>query len=571
MRRFPIAEDVMGVAVGDVDADGRTEIVFSNRSGTTTAIDAIDGATKWNLASAGEDLALAQLDADVALEVIVSGPHGGVFDGATRMQEYVIPGGFGYQLITGRFGLAGTEQFATYVGPRLTGFGGSPLTAQWEFSTGWDHVFAAADVNADGRDELLVGYPSDYFGPIQILAYDPLSQQSQNLFSTAGYGLSAMGAADFTGDGRADGFLSGRLPGSSVKFFDLQSSTTLFDTPGGGPIYGTTAGDADGDGLSDLLIGSHNVRLIDRRTGATRWTFTGWPLNSPFPESLLARFVRLADVNAAPGLEVVVVGAYSMGVGVQILSASTGALLSETLISDHGIGRSDVSGIALLDRDGDATPELFILTHSVQTDSRGARIRALSLTSGERLWESEDLAAPHTKGAGVAAIPSAKGRQALVIAGTPNGLNAFDAVTFERAWSLPWAEGMSSFAVVEHPQLGTEIVIAGETGRVAHLDPNDRSERRSYTLPTPVTAIAGIPQSLNLAFVAGGKLRLVSETGEELDTSASLGPSVGPSDMLSISQVQGKTDIVAASLFGVAGFQFDPDAIFVDGFHAPSQ
>lgn len=91
---FPFPID-SSARVADVDADGDQELVALTGTSTQSwatlvAIDLVSGAVEWSLEVGGEGIALGQLDADAALEIVIGNtPDGRVIDGATRLPEFV--------------------------------------------------------------------------------------------------------------------------------------------------------------------------------------------------------------------------------------------------------------------------------------------------------------------------------------------------------------------------------------------------------------------------------------------------------------------------------------------------
>ncbi len=140
-------------------------------------------------------------------------------------------------------------------------------------------VAGAGDVDADGYVDMLVGAPSSGSGPgAAYLVFGSASPASASLSTAVKFsgevasdqaGLSVAGAGDVDGDGFAD-FLVG-APSNSKAYLVLGSATpasgslsgaVLYSGEASGDLAGTSvagAGDVDGDGCPDLLIGASNA------------------------------------------------------------------------------------------------------------------------------------------------------------------------------------------------------------------------------------------------------------------------------------------------------------------------
>ncbi len=106
---YDIPAGLAGSAVGDLNGDGQAELVALVGQ-QTQAFRLSDGVLLWTLPNSATNIVLANLDADPALEIVLAGTIGLVFDGVTRTQEWSYPDGFGSYLAAGNVN-SGTPGF----------------------------------------------------------------------------------------------------------------------------------------------------------------------------------------------------------------------------------------------------------------------------------------------------------------------------------------------------------------------------------------------------------------------------------------------------------------------------
>ena len=160
-------------------------------------------------------------------------------------------------------------------------------------------VASAGDVDGDGLDDLLIGagYADNdglyYVGRSYLVLGSSLAGTTTIELASADYifvgegasanaGLSLQSAGDVDGDGLADILIAPRVPANDSEagkaYLILRSSLgtsgsliwrmqTTFTGESDGDWAGqdvASAGDVDGDGLDDILVGAHRIAMAGR-------------------------------------------------------------------------------------------------------------------------------------------------------------------------------------------------------------------------------------------------------------------------------------------------------------------
>ena len=300
-------------------------------------------------------------------------------------------------------------------------------------------VAGAGDVNQDGFDDVLVGAPHTGVGGTAYLVFGPtgsldLETGASRVWSAQladdRAGQSVAGAGDTSGDGVPDVLIGAPEAGRGLVYV-LSGPTSLTDTltdadatieseqesPSTG--FALAAGDTDGDGVSDVLLGAPQDGTSGNEAGAA-YLFQGPVAGTLTTAGASAALLGVSDLDwagaavavgdlNADGLGDVVVGAYRVDEGgtqsgaVYVFYgpvAAGGSLTAADLTLLGSVDQEHV-GIAVAvvgDHDGDGAADLLIGADRAGEDRGGGVLLAGPLSGTTLLTDARALVLGPTAG-----------------------------------------------------------------------------------------------------------------------------------------------------------------------------
>ena len=236
-------------------------------------------------------------------------------------------------------------------------------------------VGTAGDVNGDGFDDVVVGgdqYKA-FTGRVYVYLGSPTGPANSPSFVGTGenvnnhYGYAVGTAGDVNGDGFDDivagAYHHANFRGRAYVYLGsssgLQAASTVLDGEGSGDYFGrsvATAGDVNGDGYDDLIIGA---QAYDRSTGRA-YLYTGGPAGlttSPVsvvsgegPSDSFGQSVAPAGDVDGDGYDDIIVGAHSFenGTGrVYVYGGSSSGLKANPILVATGSREGDRYGFSV--------------------------------------------------------------------------------------------------------------------------------------------------------------------------------------------------------------------------------
>jgi hypothetical protein len=337
----------LGVAVGDVNGDGRPDLVVANQStnnvsvllalaGPNTAYaPAVTYSTGTGTRPTG--VALGDVDGDGRLDIVTghqtTGAVGVFRNLATAPGTFANvatypTGGAGTNLVAltdfngdGRLDIAAANTDGGTVSVFLNTTGTFAPAAVYASGVAAPVGIAIGDVNADGRPDIVTGNNlSNNVGVLLASAATPGTFATVPPYLSGGNGVVGVSLGDVNGDGRTD-LVATNSGSATVSVLLGTAGTSLFGPPatyptgGAGPNFGLLS-DVNGDGRLDIVTASNATGFIGVLTGvaAAPGTFAAVSLYSSGGAGPIG--LAVADLNNDHRRDIVAVNYNSGTVGV---------------------------------------------------------------------------------------------------------------------------------------------------------------------------------------------------------------------------------------------------------------
>jgi hypothetical protein len=380
VRRVPEERRVLALAAGDLDRDGRAELVYATEGGELVLLDALEGEPRAvrrrldELRSGCEGLHVFDLERDGAAEILVRSDDTllalTAFDAPPVALDRLDPG-LDDVLLADLDGDARSDLVYVFVEEtqplrvRL-GLGGLAFGPRFDAELPPLRSATAVDLERDGTSELACVF--QHSGRLAVLALEPAPVGASALARTSFEDIGkdprrGFALGDLTGDGAAEVVVA-EPSAARVVVLRAQAGTRVlaaWASPSLVDVQSPRIGDLDGDGTNELVVLSGTERLL----GIARATPDG---RLSFPDALAVEgapaALELADLDADGACEIACIATSGEG------RARTARLVLRRGVRGGAPGEPETtaleglakepSGLAAADLDRDGRTDLVV-------------------------------------------------------------------------------------------------------------------------------------------------------------------------------------------------------------------
>ena len=323
-------------------------------------------------AAVGYDLAVGNVDADAALEIVT--PGGQMIDGVSRNVEWDYTGGFGIHLDLADLD---NDSMLEIIGAgfcqKVTAFDADIKAIKWEFPTAHEiSALRTADTDDDSRPEVLVG--DGQWG--SVACHDGAAGAPLWFIPNPEHGVTDIAYGDFDKDGADEVVWGAGYSTTSPDYLhvaDVDSGTIEWQSEHlDGPID-VAVGDVDSHGKDEIVTANYRsengynggvIRVFDALTHQRMWRRDPSPFNY-----MGTRALEIGDVNDDGHAEFVF-GSSEYYDGFVVIQDSQ--VIGERRTPSYS-GNS-FTAIAIGDVDGDGATDIVAGQGRAHTGADGAHI-----------------------------------------------------------------------------------------------------------------------------------------------------------------------------------------------------
>lgn len=389
---FMVSSSLNSMRAHDLSGDGKAEIL-TIVSGALS-VRAASGAVLWSYGPGPLNrLEVGQLDNDPALEIVST--NGIVIDSGTHLPQWESTDILGQDIALGDIDADGRQELI--VGRNFTTVRAYDVELQTlKWSMPWSTVLAhilVADVQGDARPEILVGGGISGVGGATLRVHDSSSLALLGTLGNNDPNVDVSAVHDLDGDGTREILWSSGYGSGNSRHLNVSRAADLFtewqSLDVSGPFLGPALADVDGDGRDEIVIASNhgpqNGRILVLEPRSLRVKAVSQTLAED-NEYLVTSGLATQDVDA-DGRAEILVGTMRNGAALAEIFRFAPAgpfprLFATSTVSDSAAA----SSIVVADLEGDGSQEVVVGLTAGGSSFQEPTFRVHDLLTGALEW-----------------------------------------------------------------------------------------------------------------------------------------------------------------------------------------
>jgi hypothetical protein len=396
--RITLVSGLRQMRLHDLDSDGRAEIVVTTES--ELRVYSGTGTLLWSVPTAGGgDLVIANMDADSGVEIATT--SGKVVDATTHAVQWTYANGFGSILRAADVDGDGRAELISSAGwYQIYCYDVDTMLPKWSIATDLDiGAIELANVDADPLPELLIG--DGQWGEIHAFELSTRVQQWQ--IPNPEHGVTQIAVGDVDSDGKLEvlwGAGASSTGEDHLYVADIATLTREWENVHlDGPFLSPVVADLDGDGTMELVTAttesdagysSGRILVFDAETRALRG------ISNPVCDNYSwtgIRSLKVRDIDGDGGKDIIIATDWLYDGTIEIYGFSKQNAFTRKWTNAVRPSGSPFTVADVIDIDGDGALEVVAANGIAHTGSAGGYIRFYDLATRQQEWQSVQIGA----------------------------------------------------------------------------------------------------------------------------------------------------------------------------------